>query len=527
MALSQETLDFAKEYGFSVGETNFKDSKPKKSNINDLLVDISSESDVPYDLLHKVIKQESGYNPKAVSHAGAQGMMQLMPATAKSLGVKDSFDPVENIRGGAKYLRQMYDQFGDWDLALAAYNAGPGAVQKYRGIPPYKETQNYVKTIMGSPYEPLDNPPPIYSLDRQQGGSSEQQGLSPESIEFAKEYGFEVPEQYIEKQPSLGERVQGLVQGANENVSRGMETPVAQNLASSVTNIPGAVNTLRRGASKMIAGAVKPMIPLMRYAGPQGPEKIAKKIVKKLGFNVDDKVLQDKLLDYIDASTTRLLNEKQTRFEEETGFDITGPTLPLNKEHASLGVKRIARGMGLDPSGKAIQAISGATGAVSDVVGGLSSPTDLALLALSGGSDLGRKAVSGFIPGMVEGIVRGTRQATDGDGIEERVGGATEAALSALFAAGAGKHAFGKKNLAPKRIRPGEVTEFLDGQAKKQLKKQKAIDKINQELFEAQEALRLEAPKELEALPPKLEIPESIRELVSFGISRFKTNVTS
>lgn len=96
-----------------------------------------------------IIQQESGFNPNATSWCGAMGMMQLMPETARSLGVKNAYDPQDNIMGGVKYIKQQLDRFGgDKRKALAAYNAGPGAVQKYGGIPPYRETQNYVKNIM-------------------------------------------------------------------------------------------------------------------------------------------------------------------------------------------------------------------------------------------------------------------------------------------------------------------------------------------------------------------------------------------
>src|SRR5688572_7235181 len=103
---------------------------------------------VPPDLFLRLLNQESRWNPTARSRAGATGLAQLMPGTAEYLGV-DASDPAQNLDGGARYLREQFDTFGDWKLALAAYNAGPGNVKKYRDVPPFKETQNYVKSILG------------------------------------------------------------------------------------------------------------------------------------------------------------------------------------------------------------------------------------------------------------------------------------------------------------------------------------------------------------------------------------------
>lgn len=104
--------------------------------------------DVAPALLAAVAKQESAFNPRAVSHAGAQGLMQLMPATAAGLGVRNSFDPAQAVDGAARLLSDLIGQFGRIDLALAAYNAGPAAVQRYGGIPPYAETQRYVPAVL-------------------------------------------------------------------------------------------------------------------------------------------------------------------------------------------------------------------------------------------------------------------------------------------------------------------------------------------------------------------------------------------
>lgn len=104
---------------------------------------------VPESLFLRLVQQESGWRADAVSHKGAIGLAQLMPGTARLLGVNPN-DPRQNLEGGARYLAEQYRKFGSWRLALAAYNAGPQAVEKYGGVPPFKETRNYVRVILGS-----------------------------------------------------------------------------------------------------------------------------------------------------------------------------------------------------------------------------------------------------------------------------------------------------------------------------------------------------------------------------------------
>lgn len=126
-------------------------TQTSKPQLLSMVSQISRKHGVDEKLVKAVIQQESGFNTKATSHCGAKGLMQLMPATAKTLGVNDPYNPVQNVDGGVRHLKWLLHKYnGNIILALAAYNAGSGAVDKYDGVPPYSETQNYVKKILAN-----------------------------------------------------------------------------------------------------------------------------------------------------------------------------------------------------------------------------------------------------------------------------------------------------------------------------------------------------------------------------------------
>ena len=151
-AISLKSQDDAKLPEITTKSTNAKTNA--LPDFNEIVKSEANKNGIDENLLKAVIKTESGFNPNARSGAGAMGLMQLMPQTAESLGVIDPYNPIQNVQGGTKYLKNLLSKYnGNKEMALAAYNAGPGTVDRYGGIPPYKETQNYVKKVLASEAE--------------------------------------------------------------------------------------------------------------------------------------------------------------------------------------------------------------------------------------------------------------------------------------------------------------------------------------------------------------------------------------
>jgi soluble lytic murein transglycosylase-like protein len=153
LEILQKTMPVSRNQTVAAKQTaqSYTATKPGTRSFSEIIHEASLKYGVDEKVISAVIQQESSFNPQAVSSSGAMGLMQLMPETAKNLGVTDPYNAEQNIMAGTKYLKQQMDEFGgNLSLGLAAYNAGSGAVRKYGGIPPYKETQEYVKKIVNS-----------------------------------------------------------------------------------------------------------------------------------------------------------------------------------------------------------------------------------------------------------------------------------------------------------------------------------------------------------------------------------------
>lgn len=165
--LKQQNIEQVKSNNSSENKVAFSSYLKETKTMDDIFEKASKEYNVSVDLLKAIGKAESNFNANAVSRAGAQGVMQLMPSTAASLGVTDSLDPEQNIMGGTKYISTLLKRYdGDVKLALAAYNAGSGNVAKYGGVPPFKETQAYVAKVTSYMLENLSAGERISSANR-------------------------------------------------------------------------------------------------------------------------------------------------------------------------------------------------------------------------------------------------------------------------------------------------------------------------------------------------------------------------
>ncbi len=164
--LNTESTKAVQDKKSVTSKTSFSTYLGETQSLDEIFNKAADKYNVPVNLLKAIGKTESDFRVQVVSRSGAQGVMQLMPATAKYLGVTDAFDPEQNIMGGAKYIKELLDKYdGNTSLALAAYNAGMGNVKKYGGIPPFEETQNYVKKVSAYMKEDLDTGNATYAAN--------------------------------------------------------------------------------------------------------------------------------------------------------------------------------------------------------------------------------------------------------------------------------------------------------------------------------------------------------------------------
>ncbi len=285
------------------------------ASLNLLIYEKAQKYGLPPKLLYELVRQESGFNPRAKSPAGAMGLTQLMPGTAKSLGVTDPYDPEQNLDAGARYLRQQLDRFGRIDLALAAYNAGPGAVQKYGGIPPYRETQAYVQKILkNAGIEPGKMYSAGEALALLQSRGKTPAATKPNYLEqfrqlYAKPY--EPPRQETEKptekpkdtsaatQRSLGERLLRGFEQASEGLIRGV-----------TLGLGGRGGLIERGVARLF-GQEPPPAPK--------PETLGERIAAGAGELAGSLVPISGLYGTVGKAAARLIPESATGLAARVG----------------------------------------------------------------------------------------------------------------------------------------------------------------------------------------------------------------
>ncbi len=189
-------IDVKKTQGLNTVKKNneggeFSSLLGETKTLDEIFNNAAKEYNVSVELLKAIGKAESGFNSNAVSRSGAQGVMQLMPATAKELGVTDSFDAQQNIMGGAKYISGLLKKYdGNTKLALAAYNAGSGNVKKYGGIPPFEETQNYVKKVINYMQQGTDTKGALVTVDTPDGNINQAKTKVATSAPVQNNYAF-------------------------------------------------------------------------------------------------------------------------------------------------------------------------------------------------------------------------------------------------------------------------------------------------------------------------------------------------
>ncbi len=239
-SLNATTKSKTTEHTSQTRKTDFSDyldkEQKKTTTLDAIFAKAADKYNVDVNLLKAIGKAESDFNTRSTSHCGAKGIMQLMPATAKFLGVKDSYDPEQNIMGGAKYISRLIKQYdGNVTLALAAYNAGSGNVRKYGGVPPFKETQNYIKKINKFMSEGVSIPKKYNSVSiTSQTDYSKYTNTSPE----------------VEPTPSKPE-VASTEQSSNTPVSIVNLSPAQQASFDALRNETDAINSLQSLMSKI------------------------------------------------------------------------------------------------------------------------------------------------------------------------------------------------------------------------------------------------------------------------------------